>query len=217
MPSIVKIDGMIPVEIKYAANDWWHILLNNIPFMVTISIVVGSALVTYLVNRKAIANQGKQADLSRNAEHENKISEFRHHWLQEVRNTAAELATSIHECQIHLVLTNLARDNGVTITKYGVEDEAIIHSNEIAKHYDKQVKSIANFYKHSSKIKLLFKKDDPETKRLFSLLDEIRSNMSDVNVRRLRDEDIDNMVSELQIILKNEWEVTKDRSWRKSQ
>jgi hypothetical protein len=100
--------------------------------MVTISIVVGSALVTYLVNRKAIANQGKQADLSRNAEHENKISEFRHHWLQEVRNTAAELATSIHECQIHLVLTNLARDNGVTITKYGVEDEAIIHSNEIA-------------------------------------------------------------------------------------
>ena len=214
MNSTVKIDGFIPIEIKHQALDWINIFLNNIPFLVTICVVLGSAIVTYRINKKSIDNQNEQSSKARTADHENKISEFRHNWLQEVRNTASELIKSIHCCQNHLMLTNLSRDYRDSAKQRGDEEGVKIFQKDVSDNYNKQNEHVANFHMHSAKIKLLFKNGDEQTENLFQLIDDAREKMSNTETRSLDNQKIDNVISELQIILKNEWEVTKTRTWR---
>ena len=60
----------------------------------------------------------------------------------------------------------------------------------------------------------MFKKNDPQAVRLFALLDQVLQNIGDSRVRQLDHKIIEEIVAELQIILKSEWEITKARMWQ---
>jgi len=184
------------------------IFLSNIPFLVTIFIVAAASLVNYLVNRKTIQNQEKNSKLSRQADHQNKVSDFRHAWLQEVRDTAAELIKTIYEAQHTLMMWNLTRgyrDQG------GTDEQMIEWKERLPVLYLKEKEVAAEMYRHTAKLKLLFKKNDPQVARLFILLDATLSKVGNLDLVRIDEKPIAEIVGELQIVLKNEWEVTKSR------
>ncbi len=61
-------------------------------------------------------------------------------------------------------------------------------------------------------LKLLFKKDEPETKTLFILLDSVGELFYDLEKAHLDNDKVESITAELQGVLKTEWEVTKSRS-----
>lgn len=211
MPTVIKIDGSVPIELKQAAVDWSHVLLSNIPFLVTIVVVVAAAAVNYYVNRRTIDKHEIQSAKARQAEHQNKISEYRHGWLQELRNTAAELVRAIHEAQNTLMQMNLSRDYADQASTHGDEELEAMYRTQVKNLYEREKAVAAEIYKFNSKIKLLFKKGDPKAVQLFRLLDDVRDKLGDNEIRQLNNGVIDEIVIELQIILKDEWEVTKER------
>ena len=156
-----------------------------------------------------MANQTEQAAKGRQADHQNKISEYRHEWLQELRNTAAELVKAIHEAQNTLMQMNLSRDYADNAVHHEDEELESMYRTRSRELYEKERLIGADIYKFTSKIKLLFKKGDPQAKTLFTLLDGVKARLGDLEVRQLDNDVIDSITSELQIILKDEWEVTK--------
>lgn len=211
---LIKVESLIPIEIKQNALGWQDILLNNIPFLVTIVIVLGSAIVTFFISRKNIKTQEQQSSINRQAEHENKISEFRHEWLNNLRDTSSELSKCLHLCQ----MTNLQQNCSIDYKKSAVtaqdEDSVLKYQKDINEHYKNYIGHRANFYQLHAKVKLMFKKDDPQAEKLMDHLKQARENMGNDSIS-LDNALIDNIVSELQVILKNEWEVTKNRTWVK--
>ena len=92
-PSVISnAEQNTPIEIIHGATNWLDITLSNLPFLITMLIVLVTGFVTYRSNRSSITNQNTN-------EQENKISEFRHHWLQEVRDTASKLVQKIYDIQ----------------------------------------------------------------------------------------------------------------------
>ncbi len=213
---LLKSEGNIPIEIIRASYSWQEILLNNLPFIVTIVIISVAAFVTYRSNRASVEAQNKIASKSRQEEHENKISEFRHIWLQEVRETSSELIQVIHECQYftkknnsyHEVAKNVANEDNKMILEKNIEAMESSFNSLIAKR--------SEFYKKEAKLKLLFKKGDNEVIKLFSLLQSVKQTIGSDDIDSLDDEIIENITNELQIVLKTEWEVTKNRTWLKT-
>jgi hypothetical protein len=204
----VKIEGSIPVELQAKQLSAGDIILTNIPFLVTIVIVIAAATVNYFVNRKTINNQDHNARKGRQAEHQNKISEYRHAWLQELRDTAAELIQKIYEAQNYLMQWNLTRER----REHGGTDEQIAEWTERLVELWKQEKNAAaEMYKYVAKLKLLFKKNDPQVTQLFILLDATLAKVGDLKLVHVDDASIAMIIAELQIILKDEWEVTKTR------
>jgi hypothetical protein len=212
---LIKAGSQIPIEIRQQALGWQDIILNNLPFLVTVTIVLGSALATYFISRRSIKTQEEQGGINRKAEHENKISDYRHEWLNNLRNASSELAKTLHLCQ----MSNLQRNCSIEYRKSAMSSNdaksADEHQKDIAKHYNSFIENRANFYQLHSKIKLFFKPDDPQATKLMEYLNGARESMGD-NSTSLDNQLIDNIVSELQAILKNEWEVTKNRTWVKS-
>ncbi len=209
-PALIsmKVEGSIPLEIRNKQMSAGDIFLSNLPFLVTIFVVVAASAVNYLVNRKTIQNQEKNSRLGRQADHQNKVSEYRHAWLQEVRNTAAELIKTIYEEQHTLMMLNLTRDNqdkGVTL------EEIKEWKEELKALYLKDKVLAAEMHKHTAKLKLLFKRNDQQVARLFTLLDATLSKVGNLELVHIDEEAIAEIVGELQIVLKNEWEVTKNR------
>lgn len=211
---LIKVDSVIPIQVKQEAANWAHIILSNLPFIITMFVVMGSALVTYKINRKSIETQEGLGNQARNADHENKISEFRHHWLQELRNTASELAKVIHECQMHILKNNLSIEYRDSSNRAGQLDAAAKHQEAASINYERFLECRAGFYRYHAKLKLLFKNNDTQAEKLFSILNDVREKMGDPRISHLEDEVIDLIASELQVILKNEWETTKNRTWR---
>lgn len=210
---LLKVENSIPVELKQEALNGWSILWSNLPFLLTVTIVLGSAIVTYRVQKK-----GKEA------EHENKISEFRHHWLQELRETASELIKTMHLCQLHYMNRAIvlgfkkdAETNLSTSKRIKGTTEQINYFIEQSKaHYEKFLEARSNFYGLEAKLKMFFKNEDDASKNLFTLLDNFKDEMQK-DRHSLDDAPLNIAVTELQKILKNEWEVTKKRSWLDSQ
>lgn len=213
---LIKADGNIPIEIIQTSVGWHEILLNNLPFIITIIVVATAATVTYWSNRKSVESQNEIATKARLEEQENKISEFRHHWLQEVRETASELIQIIHECQYYTKVNNQSHTNA--LNNSNKEDIEIVKNNKkvIEESFEKLIFKRSEFYKRESKLRLLFKKDDKETEELFSIIESVKNSIGDPEVTSLDDDSINNIVSELQLILKTEWEVTKNRTWSQS-
>ena len=206
--------GSIPIEIKKSALEWQDIILNNLPFIITSFIVMGSALVTFFISRKSIKSQQAQSSIDRTAEHENKISEFRHNWLQDLRNTSSELTSSLHLCQVHN--SALKRSNEYKFEALNDNDEKYIdmHQRNIERHYERFTSVCGDFYKFNSKIRLMFKPNDKNSAELFTLLEEARISLGSDSTS-LDNNIIDKINLELQVILKDEWEVTKNRKWVK--
>lgn len=48
---VVAFDSKIPLELAESPSSWWDILLQNLPFLITILIVVAAVTVTYFSNR----------------------------------------------------------------------------------------------------------------------------------------------------------------------
>lgn len=211
---LLKAQENIPIEIINSSAGWEDILISNLPFIITIVIVLSAATVTYISNRTSVASQNNIATKARQEEHENKISEFRHNWLQEVRETASELIQIIHEAQYYTKVNNQVRSDieGLnTETNVGIlEDRKKIMEES----FEKIILKRSEFYKKEAKLKLLFKKDDGDVKQLFLIIDSVKSQIGKPGVISLDDNAIINMVTELQIVLKNEWEVTKNRTWQ---
>jgi len=204
----IKVEGSIPVEMRNKQMSVGDIVLSNIPFLVTICVVVAASIVNYCVNRKTIQNQEKNSQLGRQAEYQNKVSEYRHAWLQEVRNTAAELVKTIYEAQHNLMMWNLTRgyrDNG------GSEEQVKEWNEQLPVLYLKEKEAAAEMYRYTAKLKLLFKKNDQQVARLFELLDTTLRKVGDRNLTHIDEIAIAEIVGEIQIVLKNEWEVTKSR------
>ncbi len=221
---LIKSESVIPIEIVESTKSIGDILLANLPFLLTIFIVISAATVTYRSNRKSVESQNElsrkaleeQADLaskSKAAEHENKISEFRHHWLQEVRDTASNLIQIIHECQYFTMTRNLANDRSKEMNSETSSSQVQSISDDLNESYSNLISKRAEFYKYHSKLCLLFKKDEVETKVLFDTLKVVKTNMGNLDSRCLDDSVISEITEELQVILKEEWEATKDRTW----
>lgn len=204
----IKVEGSIPIEMRAKQLSAADITFANIPFLVTIFIVVAAATVNYFINRKTIENQDNHSRLGRQAEHQNKVSEYRHTWLQEVRNTAAELIKTIYEAQNYLMQWNLTR----SYREAGGTEEMMAEWSERLPILWKQEKAAAaEMHKYTAKLKLLFKKNDPQVLRLFSLIDETLNKIGNTALVNVDNELISEIISELQVVLKNEWEVTKHR------
>lgn len=167
--STIKVDGTVPIEIKHQPLDIWSVILTNLPFIVTICVVSASAIITNCLNRRVIKNAANQADKARIAEHENKISEFREKWLQEVRNTASELIKSLYAYQSALVISNLARESRDYANGKRDNELVKIHQENVQENYNKTNEEAPNFYLHSTKLKLLFKNGDEKTETLGNL------------------------------------------------
>lgn len=221
---LIKAESVIPIELVQSSKNMLDILLSNVPFLVTICVVVCAATVTYRSNRKSVESQNKLsreslekhtdlANEAKDAEHQNKVSEFRHHWLQEVRETSAELIQIIHECQYFAMTRNLADDRVEAIDDKMSKLELEKLYEELKLSYDKLMEKRAKFYKYDAKLRLLFKNGDSQTETLFNTLDGILKDMVDLKKRSLDNTVIENVITELQIILKSEWETTKKRSW----
>lgn len=211
---IVISSGSIPVELAQQDFNWTYSLLESLPFLVTVVIVVAAAVVTYRSNRKSVESQNSLAQQRRQDEHDNKISEFRHQWLQGVRETAAELCEVIYELQIYIVKRNIARENYRQAGQAGDIDSVEVFSEEMSSHADHLHDHRTKFYRLYSKLKLLFKKDDPSTVELFEFLDSIKDSIYDFDTTELQDDQIKNVIASLQVVLKAEWEVTKAREWK---
>jgi len=203
---LIKSESVIPIELIESSKSLGDILLSNSPFLLTAFIVISAATVTYRSNRQSV-------EKAKAAEHENKISEFRHHWLQEVRDTASNLIKVIHECQYFTMTRNLADDRQKAVDDETSKLEMQSIYDDLKESYSNLMKKRAEFYKHHAKLCLLFKKDEEETKVLFKKLSEIKSKMGDLSKRSLDDVVINEITEELQVILKTEWEATKDRTW----
>ncbi|MFL7012913.1 hypothetical protein [Enterovibrio norvegicus] len=186
------------------------IFLKNLPFMITICVVLAGAFVTYRSNRKSIESQNLLASKARDAAHQDKISEFRHAWIQEVRKTSAELSQTLHECKMHYTLKQREFDHAVRMS--GTQSGNQNHLDACEKFEAKYIESRAKFYQLYSKIVLLFKPSDSQTEKLITLLNDTRTALYD-NPLLVTDESIDAILVELQQILKSEWEVTKSRTW----
>lgn len=206
---LLKVENSIPVELKQEALNGWSVLWSNLPFLVTVTIVLGSAIVTYRVQKK-----GKEA------EHENKISEFRHHWLQELRETASELIETMHLCQLHYMRRTIVLDFKQSAEKNlstsdrikGTTEQINSFIEQSKAHYEKFLEARSNFYGLEAKLKMFFKNEDDASKNLFILLDSFKKEMQE-DRHSLDDTPLNSAVAELQKILKDEWEVTKKRSW----
>ena len=220
---LIKSESVIPIELIEPSKSLAEILLANLPFLLTICIVISAATVTYRSNRKSVELQNKlsqkalkeQSELAakaKTAEHENKISEFRHQWLQEVRNTSAELSKILHECKMNYTLKQREFDHSVQMS--GTPSGNQQHLDACEKFESKYIESRANFYQLHSKLILLFKPSDSQTDTLVNLLKDTRIALYD-NPLQVTDDKIDAIISELQKILKDEWEVTKSRTWVK--
>lgn len=213
---LLKSDGNIPIEIVHASYNWQEILLNNLPFLVTIAIISVAAFVTYRSNRASINAQNEIASKSRQEEHENKISEFRHNWLQEVRETSSELIQIIHECQYYTKEKNSYHKKAKNVDE---EDNRIILEKNIAameNSFNSLIAKRSEFYKKEAKLKLFFKKDDRDVIKLFELLQSVKQTIGSEGLDSLDDEVIKKITDELQVVLKTEWEVTKNRTWLKT-
>ena len=210
MNSMVEMDGITSFEIHDFIIFIINVFLKNITFVVTIFVVFCSALATLFINFKLINNQKVQASKSRKADYERKISEFRHNWLQEVRNVASELMKSIYDYQQYLMLTNLSRARKTQEIEGGNKDNAARIQIEVSAYYEKQHEFLSSFYLYSSKIKLLFKNGDIQTEKLFKLIDDFKRITDDSSHTSIDEEIINRIICELQIVLKKEWEVTKD-------
>ncbi|OXX63844.1 hypothetical protein [Vibrio sp. V15_P4S5T153] len=211
---LIKAESLIPIEIKQTALSWKSILLNNVPFLVTIAIVLGSAVVTFYISRKDIKTQEEQSAINRQADHENKISHFRHDWLNNLRDTASELAKCLHLCQMSNLQRNCSTEHRNAARTSDDDESYQEHQNKVNTHYSDFIKHRADFYQLHAKIKLFFKADDSNAEELLRLLIQARNQMGNDSTT-LDNALIDSIVDELQVILKNEWEVTKDRAWVK--
>lgn len=208
----LKVSDIIPIEIKQSALEWSEVLLRNLPFLVTIAIVAGSALVTYWISTKSVKSQEEQSDKNRQAEHENKISDFRNEWLQNLRNTASDLAKTLHLCQMYNLQRNCSIDYRDSAARHKDEESHTYHSEQVSGAYSSYIQARADFYQQHAKIKLFFKPDDPTASNLLDLLEAARNSMGNDSTS-LDNASIDSIVAELRIILKKEWETTKDRTW----
>ncbi|PHQ23654.1 hypothetical protein CLH62_20465 [Marinobacter guineae] len=213
---VIAFDGKIPLELAESPSSWWDILLQNLPFLITILIVVAAATVTYFSNRSAVASQNSLAEKSRKDEHENKVSEFRHQWLQEVRETGSQLCQVVHELHFLSVRRNIAVENKSDAANHGDDPAFERFEQEIENVFGPLTEKRSQYYRLASKLKMLFKQNEPETKRLFEVLDGVKKDVYDFNTMTLKDEKIEVIVEELQKILKTEWEVTKSRTWSKA-
>lgn len=209
---IIKAESYIPVEIKNQAQDWVQIIENNAAFIATFIAVIASAILTYIMTRKNIKSSESQATKNRKAEHENKISEFRHLWLQEVRNTASDLIKILYQCQYYKDRIAQLRD-----WIKGNHSEKVIesHQENLDAFLLKKIESKNEYFKLSSKLKLLFKPDDENFIELDKLLSDIRSSLEQSSTMTENNDKIDTIIKHLKTILKDEWEVTKDRAWIK--
>lgn len=212
---LLKSDGHLPIEIIQPTIDAWGVMLSNLPFIVTVMIVISAATVTYRSNRRSVENQSEQARKSRDADHENKISEFRHSWLQEVRESGAELCQIVSETQTLIANRNtLQRDISSAAMKGDIESEMDFKAEMCEVHNQLRVKK-SQYYKCASKLKLCFKRDEPQTNTLFSIIKKTNDSFDDFKTSSLDAGTVDEIIIELQIILKSEWETTKERTWKK--
>lgn len=209
-------DGVIPIELVKASSEWYEILLNNLPFIVTILIISTAAYVNYRSSRKSAASQEVIATKARNEEHENKISEFRHLWIQEVRETVSVLCRVLHDLQFQTALRNQARKNERQAMQNNDEENGVIFEEQANQCYQKIVEKRSEYYQVSSKLKLYFKKEDPSTAAVFKIINDIKNEIYDIDKIDMKDSRVESVTSHFQEILKAEWEVTKDRSWHKN-
>jgi len=202
---LFKSDRNIPIELVKSLSNWQDILLNNLPFLITICIISLAAYVTYQSNKAA-----------RREEQENKISEFRHQWLQEVRTTSSELIQIIHDCQYYTKSNNASHEEAKNNTVDTSIDSLKRQEKALESSFDMIIKKRSEFYKYEAKLKLLFKADEKETEQLFEIINSIKETIGNPETKSLDDDKIKSIVKELQIILKTEWEATKNRTWLKN-
>lgn len=119
----------------------------------------------------------------------------------------------MHDCQIANMERNMAQ---YARDKSSENGEDISHlSEELKSKYENLMSNRSEFHELYGKIFLLFKSSDSESRELFKYLDCFREKVGDSTSYSVNYSFMDNVISELQNILKEEWEVTKARSWVK--
>ncbi len=196
-----------------APKELLDVLLSNLPFLITIFIVIGGATVTFLSNRKSVESQNKLAINAKEAEHENKVSEFRHQWIQDVRECGADICQLVHDIQFLIVFRNVDKSNFEQAMKNDDTASVKLLGQRIQENYNQLVETRSKYFRTMSKLKLLFKRDEPETTTLFDTLSSVGELFYDLEKTHIDNKKVETITTELQVILKAEWEVTKSRSW----
>jgi hypothetical protein len=137
------------------------------PFYITILVIVTAGVVNYWLNTRTMRNQTSEATQGRQADHQNKISEYRHAWLQELRDTASELVKAIYQAQSALMRTNLSRDYRDSLSNRDHADVVAKHQAAVLAAAAEERVAMAEMRKHAAKIKLLFKPNDPQAAPFF--------------------------------------------------
>jgi len=181
------------------------------PFYITILVVVTAGVVNYWLNTRTMRNQTSEAAQGRQADHQNKVSEYRHAWLQELRDTASELVKAIYQAQSALMRANLSRGYRDSVSNQDHADVVAKHQGAVLAAAAEERVAIAEMRKHAAKIKLMFKPRDPQAAPLFLLLTKTIEATNDTAVVSINDALVDDIVAQIQVILKAEWEITKER------
>ncbi len=214
--TVIISDGNKPLVLPNQKIEPFDMLITSIPLVVTALIVVSAAYVNYRSNRKSIESQNKIAHLSRAEEHANKISEFRHSWIQEVREVTSYLCQIMHVIQVNTVLRNVSIENAKQARNNDDKSMELHYSKKVSGALEKLISKRSEYHKTSSKLKLLFKNGDASTKEVFKLIDAIKEEIYDFDKTSIEENKIEEIVLHFQDILKREWEVTKERSWHKN-
>lgn len=209
----IRFENDLTVSLLSPDPSWLHYFVSNLPFIITIVVVVCAAYVNYKSNKKTIENHDAIANKERQDRHDEKISEFRHEWLQNVRGAAKVLIRSIHECQTLSARWNFLNDNeNVAARKQDIDSE-FRFKNEKSEVYSVFVEKRAELYQSYANVRLLFKRGDASVSDFFDLLSSAMTDVCALKVRALDNNMIDRLIDELQGTLKSEWEVTKSRDW----
>jgi hypothetical protein len=209
---LIKADSYIPIEIKSSALSLQDAILNNLPFIITVCIVAFSAFVTYCISKRNIESQREQSINDRKANHENKVSEFRERWLQDVRNTASLLLSTLYVCQHHNMARSVSMSSATQALQRGDQEGMNSALKDSKEYYELYVLELGKFHEYSGKLKLFFN-DDDASKELFKLIKDAGKLLKNQKIQGINDDISKDITLELQKILKTEWEVTKNREW----
>ncbi len=219
---MTKIDSTVSViegsklAVEMVSNGWSPTVIAPIAAaFITISVIVLTTILNFKNSKKMLDHQSKFEQKRLKAEHEDKVSEFRHEWLKEVRSVSSELYRIIEDIHILCPKTEYHKSEATKIknaVKSNISNNpSYIQHMNMHNDYLEKVHSLYSLYLlNYSKLNLLFKSSDSDFSAAIAL---IHINEGEADIDKLRNADARLFISKMQVILKNEWEVTKTRSW----
>lgn len=208
---MAKIDSTVSVvegsklAVEMVSNGWITptVIAPAAAALITISVVGFTTLLNYRNSKKMIEHQGTVEKRRLEAEHKDRISEFRHQWLYELRAASSEIFQIVESVKrVTAIVESLKSD--MDLAEKQQDTEAYDRYQKRWLLHTKKVLELSDQYQALfAKLFLLFKPDDES----LVVVNRLRVD----RIGEIRGIDNQQFLTEMQKILKREWEVTKSQ------